>query len=520
MQEEITPNRVDTGQLIIPVSIALAQFVLQSFFHAHYGYFRDELYYIACSKHLALGYVDQPPLSLAILAAVRWIFGDSLQSIRLLPALAISATSILAALMVLRFKGGQFAAGLASLSVVAAPVILGQGRYFSMNSFDILFWAAAMYVVVRIMTGDSPKLWLVFGIIVGLGLENKYSVGFLCIGLFAGMVLTSERKHLFDKWFWLGAFLAFLLFLPHVIWEWQYGFPSLEFMRNASQQKNVSVTIGEFVGGQLLEMNYFCAPVWLLGLFSFFFDPQGRRYRLFAWAYVAVFIIMVMGNGKAYYLSPIYPLMLAGGAVFVERMTDGRARRWLRPTAVGGILVMAAIALPFAIPVLPVEGLIKYQKLLGIEAHSDERTAAGILPQYYADEFGWEEMTAVVASAYNNLSPEEQTKCVIYVRNYGEAAAIDFFGPKYGLPGALCAHNSYWFWGPGVKSGDVAIIFGSSRNLQDNLNDLGRAYTHVELAATLKIDYVMPYENGRQVFICRGMNTSFQKIWPRERFFI
>ena len=520
MQDEITPNRIGTEQLIIPFSIALAQFVLQMLFHGNYGYFRDELYYIACSKHLAFGYVDQPPLSLAILAGVRFLFGDSLQAIRFLPALAISASSLLAALMTLRLRGGDFAVGLASLSVVAAPVLLGQGRYFSMNSFDLLFWTAACYLVVRILTGDSPKMWLAFGVVVGLGLENKYSVGFLCIGLFAGMLLTSERKQLLGKWFWLGALVALVLFMPHIIWEWTHGFPSLEFMRNASQNKNVPVTLPDFASGQLRELNYFCAPIWLLGLYYFFFDADGRRYRMLAWTYVIVFIIMVASNGKAYYLSPIYPMILAGGAVFFERLTKEQPRQWMRSIAVGGVLVFAALSLPFAIPILSIDRFISYQELLGIKVHSEERTSVGVLPQHYADEFGWEEMTAVTASAYQTLTPEEQSKCVIYVRNYGEAGAIDFFGPKYGLPGALCAHNSYWYWGPGEKTGDVAIIFGSRRGLQDNLDDLNRAYDHVELAATLKLDYAMPYENGRQIFICRGMKTTFQKIWPTERFFI
>jgi hypothetical protein len=187
---------------------------------------------------------------------------------------------------------------------------------------------------------------------------------------------------------------------------------------------------------------------------------------------------------------------------------------------VTGVLMLLAISAPFAIPILPVEKFVAYQEFLGIKPHADERTSLGVLPQYYADEFGWEEMVAVIASAYQKLTPEEQAKCAIYVRNYGEAGAVDFFGWKYGLPNALCAHNSYWYWGPGDRSGDVAIIIGGSRSLQDNLNDLRRRYQYVELAATTKIDYCMPYENGRLIFICKGMNTSFRNLWPHERFFI
>lgn len=520
MQGDNSTQKIEPADLIIPFSIALAQLVIQMLFHGNYGYFRDELYYIACSKHLAFGYVDQPPLSLVILAAVRWVLGDSLHAIRFLPALSISATSVLAALMALRLGGGRFATGLAALCVVTAPVLLGQGRYFSMNSIDILFWAAAGYVVVRLLSGDTPRLWLVFGLIVGLGLQNKYSVGFLCIGLVAGILLTPERKHLATKWFWLGVLIASLLFLPHIVWELKNGIPSLEFMRNASQLKNTPTTFLEFFGGQLRELNYFCAPIWLLGLYYFFFDSTGRRHRALAWTYLVVFIIMVVGHGKAYYLSPVYPMLFAGGAVFFERITAQQSRRWLKTTMVGGILVLTAISAPFAIPILPVKTFIAYQEFFGIKPHADEKSSLGVLPQHYADEFGWEEMVAVIASAYQKLTPEEQAKCFIYVRNYGEAGAVDFFGAKYGLPNAACAHNSYWFWGPGDRTGDVAIIVGGSRTLQDNLNDLNRRYQHVELAGTTKLEYSMPYENGKMIFICKGMNTTFQKLWPEERFFI
>ncbi len=520
MENENTQNQTTSAYLIVPFSIALAQLVIQMFFHGNYGYFRDELYYIAGSKHLAFGYVDQPPLSLVILAGVRWVLGDSLQAIRLLPSLAISATAFLTALMAIRLGGGRYASALAALCVVAAPVLLGQGRYFSMNSFDILFWAATCYIVIRILTGDTPRLWLLFGLVVGLGLQNKYSVGFLFIGLVAGLLLTAERKHLATKWFWLGVLIASLLFLPHVLWEVKNGFPSLEFMRNATQEKNTPTTLLEFFGGQLRELNYFCAPIWMLGVYYFFFDDVGRRHRTLAWSYVVIFILMVVGNGKAYYLSPIYPMLFAGGGVFFERLTAEPSRRWIKPLMVSGILVLMAISAPFAVPILPVEKFIAYQEFLGIKPRAEERSSLGVLPQHYADEFGWEEMVAVIASAYQKLTPEEQAKCVIYVRNYGEAGAVDFFGWKYGLPNALCAHNSYWYWGPGEKTGDVAIIIGGSRDIQENLKDLNRRYQHVELAGTTKLEYAMPYENGRLIFICKGMNTTFQKLWPEERFFI
>ena len=493
-------------------------------FHNSYGYFRDELYYIACTDHLAFGYVDQPPLSIALLALWRWLFGDSLHAIRLLAALAVSLTSFLTALIARRLGGGRFSLWLSSLSVVAAHTLLGSGRSFSMNPLDIFFWTCGLYICVRVLAGDSQRLWLPFGVVVGLGLLNKYSMGFMCAGLAGGLLLTSHRKHLATWKFWAGVFIAFVIFLPHIIWEIQKGFPSLEFMHNASQLKNVRIGLVEFVMGQFNVMNYVNGPLWLLGLGYFFFDREGNQFRPLAWMYVIVFLIMIAGNGKVYYLSASYPVLLAGGAVCLEKLVMDHPghRVWSRVRVVYPVLlvVWTAVGMPFTLPVLPVEKFIDYEKFLGLLPKAEERTSVGELPQFYADQFGWEELTASVARIYNTLTPEEQKQCVIFVRNYGEAGAIDFFGKKYGLPPALCAHNSYWMWGPGERTGNTAIIIGHDRLLQDNLNDLNRRYSRVELAGTTDCRYSMPYENGRLLFLCRGMNTTFQILWSGERFYI
>ncbi|MGA9118227.1 MAG: glycosyltransferase family 39 protein [Bacteroidota bacterium] len=507
-------------RISVPLLLAALQFIVQVAAHGNYGYFRDELYYIACSNHLAFGYVDEPPLSIALLWLSRWILGDSLQAIRFLPSLAGAGVVLLAAAMARRMGGGRIAQGVAALCVVAAPVLMGNGRNFSMNAFDVFFWALGGYILVRILRGDTPRLWLAFGIVAGFGLLNKYSMGFLCIGLAAGLLLTPQRSHLRTRWFWLGALSAFLLFLPHIVWEVSNGFPTLEFMRNASQVKNAPITLSEFVVGQFREINYVSTPLWLLGLYFFFFHSQGKQYRPLGWMYFVVFVIMVTGNAKVYYLSPVYPILFAGGAVFAAAIIPGGLFKWAVAVYTALDLFYAAIALPFALPILSVEHFIAYQASLGVAPRAEERSSLGVLPQQYADMFGWEEMVAGIAKTYGTLTPEEQAKCVLYVRNYGEAGAIDFFGKKYGLPGALCPHNNYWLWGPGEKTGDVAIVLGGERNLQENLNDLQRVYRSVEPAFMTNCSLCMPYENGRQFFICRGMTTTFQKIWPGERIYI
>jgi hypothetical protein len=514
------PGSENAGSANIPYVIAFAQLILVTAFHNNYGYFRDELYYIACSNHLAWGYVDQPPLSIGLLAVIRWIAGDSLHAIRFLAALAGSGVVVLSSRMARELGGKRFAQCLTALCVVAAPVLLGAGRYFSMNAFDVLFWAGATYVVVLILRRGDQRLWLVFGALAGIGLLNKYSIGFLCVGVAAGLLLSSQRSHLRSVWLWSGAIVALLLFLPHLLWEVQNGFPSLDFMRNASRTKNADLSVTGFLLGQFRDVNVFNAPVWLLGLYYLLFHRNAANVRSLGWMYLVVFALMAAGNAKVYYLSPAYPVLFAAGAVFLEGVLREHRYRWLKRAAVVVVLAGGIIAVPFTLPVLPVEKFIAYEHALGVAPRAEERSTLGVLPQYYADMFGWEELVATVAGVYQRLTPEEQQQCVIYVRNYGEAGAVDFFGKRYRLPPALCGHNNYWLWGPGTRPGDIAIIVGDRRDLGDNLADLKHFYRDVELAATTSCRYCMPFEDGRQLFLCRGMNTTFQRIWSRERSYL
>jgi 4-amino-4-deoxy-L-arabinose transferase-like glycosyltransferase len=314
------------------VWIALGKLALNMAFHGRYGYFRDELYYIACSDHLAWGYVDHPPLSIFILSLTRHVLGDSLFAIRFPAALAGVGVVVLAGLMARRLGGGRFAQALAALSAAMSPVVLGNaGRYFSMNAFDLLFWAWAAYLVLVILLEDRPRLWIAFGVVAGLGLLNKYSMLFFGFALVAGLLLTPHRRQFLRPWIWLGSLVAVLLVLPHLAWEQASGWPSLEFMRNASQLKNVHLSPLEFLSGQFMQGGFAQAAMWTLGLAYFFFERNGKLLRPFGWMYPVVFVVMVTSGAKAYYLTPIYTVYLAAGAVWLAALTQGPMGRWARP---------------------------------------------------------------------------------------------------------------------------------------------------------------------------------------------
>jgi 4-amino-4-deoxy-L-arabinose transferase-like glycosyltransferase len=500
--------------------IALVNLALHLAVIQNYGYFRDELYYIACSNHLAVGYVDQPALSLVLLRLIRTAFGDSFLAIRFVPALGNIALIFLTGLMAKELGGKKFALILASIAGFAPTGNFFTFHIYSMNFIDILFWQACIYIIIRLLKTGNPKYWLLFGAVAGLGLENKVSILFLGFGIAFGLLLTKNRKYLQSKYLWLGGVIAGFLFLPYILWNASHGWPTLEFMRNAEGTKNIANTPFGFFRDQLGYNNPLTLLAWLPGLWYFFFHQEGKKFRLFGWMYVALYALFTIQHGKDYYLASAYPILFAGGAVLWEKWLQPKSRFWLKPLLAGAIFFAGLILCPITLPILPVEKAAALFPKMGVN-RSQERLTMGVLPQHFADMFGWEELAATVAKVYQSLSPDEQSKCMIYVRNYGEAGAIDFFGKKYGLPKATCGHNSYWFWGPPRWNGDVAIIFGTSNDVQASLDDLSSFFQEVTYAAATSCQYCIPYENNRPIFICRGFKRgSFQDIWPREKHLI
>ena len=512
MRRDRTAERADLTVLAL---IAFAKFVFHLATSQGYGIFRDELYYIACSEHLALGYVDHPPLSILFLWLARRTLGDSLLAIRLLAALA-GALSVFVAGLIARDLGGRRGAQvLTALAVFFTPVFLAFAHLFSMNVFDLLFWTILEMLAVRILQRDEPRLWVIFGLVAGLGLQNKYSVAFLVFGLAVGLLLTPQRRHLTSPWLWLGGGLAVLVFLPHLWWQVQSGWPSLEFMRRATAEKNLPISPLTFAAQQLLLLNPLFFPLWLTGLVALLLAPSLARVRAFGWAYVAVFALFVTQRAKVYYLAPIYPVLFAAGAVTCERFCARRAWHWAMPAAAALTVVAGLVTLPIAVPVLPVETFLAYQRALGLSQPQMERNPRGALPQVFADMHGWSELVDTVARVYERLPAAARPRAVVLVNNYGEAGAVDFLGQPRGLPRAISGHNNYWLWGPGdLQADDTVIVVGLSRE------QLVDAFAEVERVDTVRCEYCMPFENDLPVHVARGLKRPVDELWRRLKRFI
>jgi hypothetical protein len=500
----------DAALICLVAAAALSIHLLTA---ARYGYFRDELYYAACGQHLAWGYVDQAPLIAAICWFTRRLFGDSLLSLRFFPALSAAAKVLLTAWFVRELHGKRFAYALAAIAVCLCPIYLTMDSFLSMNSFEPLFWMGCAATVMRIAKGGSPRLWLLFGAIAGVGILNKHSMLFFGLAIVLGLAVASGTGFLRNVWVWWGALICFLIFLPNLVWEIQHHFPTIEILRNAASTKNAPVPWYDFLAEQALLVHPLGTPICLAGLWFFFATRQGRAYRFLGWAYVFLLLQMLILKGRIYYVAPVYPMLFAAGAVWIE--TQIQARGWelakraiLIPLAAGGI-----VAAPLALPILPVGAAAAYSEFWDTDKVRVENYDSGRLPQFFADMFGWPEQVAVVASVYNGLTPGDRERCAILAANYGEAGAIDYFGTAHRLPRAISPHNNYYLWGPRGYSGDVVIAVGMG------LQDLQPLFGEIRQAGMISNPYAIPGESNLPVYVCRRPRMPLLQAWPRLKFF-
>ena len=511
METAQTPGGSRRGEAALLGGLSFLLFFVHMLVSGRYGYFVDELYYLACSHHLAWGYVDQAPLIAVITWLERVALGDSLPALRFLPAVAAGLKVLLTGLLVRELGGRRYAIALACVAVIAAPMYLGIDSLLTMNAFEPLFWMGCALIALKIFNGASPRLWLLFGVVAGLGLENKHSMLFFGFGLFAGLLLTKQRRHFAQPWLWLGGAIALLLFLPNVLWQMQRHFPTVELLQNVQKSgRNTELPWWAFLLVQIVIMHPLAAPVWMAGLARLLRDRAGKGWRVLGLTFLVILLCMLLLHGRIYYLAPAYPMLFAAGAVAFEEWAELRSWNRLKPAYLAVLLVTGAIFAPFFyFPMLSAAQYIAYSKFMHLAPPKIENHQQGPLPQLYADQFGWKEMAQVVANAYFKLPPEERKSCAIFGQNYGQAGAIDFFGAKMGLPNAISGHQNYYYWGPRGYTGECMIVMG------DNYETLSKEFDSVEKVGTVYHPLSMPYQHF-DVFLCRRPKFgSLQRIWPQ-----
>lgn len=491
------------GIEIVPALLLFGAIVA---FGGAYGYFRDEFYYLACARRLAWGYVDQPPLSIALLAATGV---HTLVGLKVVAGLIGGLTVYLAGRTARMLGGGSFAAGVTSVCLLCSPMFVGIAGYFSMNGIECLLWVCLTLAMVSALKGHKGA-WLVFGVFLGLALLNKYTVGLFAVCALLG-VLLSAPKQLKEPSVWVGALIAALMLAPHVYWEMSNHWPTLEFMHNATVVKMAPISPREFFTELLLGLNPFPALLLVVGVLWLFLAKSGRVFMPVGIALIAVLVVLSLaGKVRPSYAIPACVVGLSVAGAACEGILKGRMRWVAAPVLVAGVGIQA-IALPMALPVLPPERLIEHLRKLGMTPKSDEKKEPGVFPQFMADRFGWEDLAQQVSVIYQSLSPSEQAQTRIVVGNYGEAGAIEQLAPE--LRGRIvCGHNNYFLWGTDGWSGRTAILLG------DNEKSKG-AFTSVKKVGEWDHDYAMPYERHQPVYLCRGGHLTGDRILQDRKSF-
>ncbi|MFE9580656.1 hypothetical protein ACFYO1_30060 [Nocardia sp. NPDC006044] len=486
-----------------------------------YGYHRDELYFLAAGRHLAWGYPDQPPLTPLIAKAMAAIDPDSLFLLRLPAVLAATLVVVCAGLMAREFGGGRGAQALAAAAMASAAVLMGAGHLLSTAVFDLAAWSVMSLVVVKLIraigtadqTGDleaesrsgphgfdSPRpkalwlngqrWWLVIGLVIGVGLQNKLLPIFPALALLASLLVFGPRKLFATRFFAIAIGIAVLLWSPYLVWQARNGWPQWEMSRAiAGGSSGTSDSPIMFVLLQFGLIGPLLAPLWMFGLWRL---ARDTRYRAFAVAYGLLFVLFLGTGGKAYYLGGLYPILLAAGAVPLAVWLGQRRIRWAAVSfAVAANVISSAILF---LPVLPIS-MLKDSPVLGINYDAGET-------------IGWPEFIRQIGQVRAGLGPD----AAILTANYGEAGAIERFGAPYDLPKPHSGHNSYWWWGPPSDTATEVLTVGLDREY------LTRFFADIQPAGHL--DNTRDIDNdeqGEPLFICRNLRAPWSELWPQAK---
>jgi 4-amino-4-deoxy-L-arabinose transferase-like glycosyltransferase len=480
--------------------IAAVAFAVEMAVGARYGYDRDELYFLAAGQHLAFGYVDQPPLTPLLARISAALTGNTLIGFRILPALALAALVVATAAMSRLLGAGRTGQLLAALAAATCAEYLGAMHELTTTTPDFVFWAITLLLVLRLLESQDPRWWVAIGGCVGIASEAKWNIGFLAAALAAGFLATDARRLLRSRYLLIGGAIAAALAAPDLIWQAAHGWPSADVFR--ALQTAAGHNRAVYWPGQILFTGPVLTPIWVAGAVWSLRSAAARRFRPVAIACVIVIALQFVLGGKPYYPGAAYTFLLAAGCVPLERRLAARrplARRVSPATAVGAaMLVGAVVAAPIALPVLPARALhtVPLQKI-----------------NYDLGEtIAWPKLVALVAREYDSLPGPQRQRTTILTGNYGEAGAIDRYGPALGLPAVYSGANNFWLWGPPPAADTVAIAVNVDPALLD------REFTRVRLVATFWNGLgVSDDEQGAQVFLATGLRSPWSAAWPAFR---
>jgi hypothetical protein len=491
----------DTGILILS---ALSVVALHTATNGQYGFHRDELATLDDARFLAWGYVVYPPVTPFIARVALTLFGPSMIGLRFFGAVAAGIAMVLTGLMAREIGGKRPAQLVAAWAAAIAGPAVFLGSVFQYVSFDYLWWVLAAWITFRLLQSENQRWWLALGAVVGLGMMTKYTMAFFLAGIGGGIVLTKPRW-LLNRWLWYGATIAFLIFLPNLVWQIRHHFITLDFLKFIHARDVGQGSTNGFLPAQVWSVtNPVTVPLWIAGLYFLLIKPEGKRYRMIGWMYVIPLALFLIAKGKPYYLSPAYPMLLAAGAVWGERWSEalspvatGTVRGVVRSSLVVGGIVVVLMVLPLAPP--------------GSRWWRIADAANG----NFNEEFGWPEMASAVVRVRDSL-PRDSEPVGILAGDAGQAAAINLYGRGRGLPEVISGSNSHWLRGYGNPPPKTIVAAGFLRRDLETVFESCEAAGHVTIPFGIENSAIGPHTD---IFVCRRPRQPWHVFWWQIHWF-
>jgi len=493
--------RSDAGVLVL---IAIARVLLHTATNGQYGFHRDELQTLDDARHLDWGFVVYPPITPLLGRLELILFGTSLAGFRFFAAVAVSAVMVLAGLIAKELGGTRHTQVLSAIATGVAPFSLVQGAVLQYVSFDYLWDVTAIYGLVRLLKSENPRCWILVGAALGLGMETRYTAGFLALGIVGAVLLTPARRYLLSGWLWAGVALSVLIFLPNLVWQVRHAFISLDFLKHLHARDLAQGRYNGFYREQFFTcVNVVTVPLVLLGLWFYLVREEGRRYRLIGWAYLVTFTLFAVAGARSYYTAPLYPMLLASGSVLLQIFLAPAQPRWSRLVYRTQWISIALSGMASALLTLPVTPRGSSAWRLANQVHDQFR-----------EEVGWPELAQTVARVYHSLSPEEQKTTGILTGNYGEGGALNLYGPALGLPHAMSLTNSFWYRGYDPRLPQIVIVTGFGLEQAQELFESCQI-----VARNTNPDGVVNEESRDHpdILLCRNLRVPWPTYWARNR---
>ena len=495
--------RSDFGVLVL---IAAARFAYHLATNGQYGFHRDELQTLDDARHMDWGFVAYPLFTPLLGRIELALFGTSLVGFRVFAALAVSIAMVLAGLIAKELGGGRRAQVLAAIASGISPISLIQGAVMQYVSFDYVWGVLATYFLVRLLKSEDPRWWVPIGTVIGLGMETRFTIGFLALGIVGAVLLTPLRRHLASKWLWLGVALSILLFLPNILWQVTHHFISRDFYSYLHKRDLRQGRYRDFYLGQLLvDVNPVTAPLAVIGLWFFFFKQETKRYRFLGCVYLVSLLLFALMGARSYYTAPLYPMLVAAGCVSRASWADSLRPFWYRVvySVQWALLIIGGIGITLLVtPVAPLGGAVW-------------KVTSKVHDQF-REEIGWPEQAHIVAGVFNALPSDERERTGILTGNYGEGGGLNLYGPALGLPHAMSLTNSFWYRGYDPRLPQTVILVGF------DLEEGQKLFDSCAVAAKNTNDLNVENEESRDhpdILLCRGLHRSWPDYWARARRF-